>query len=351
MLSLGTTKTRCPACSSVGTTPSVTTHHPYSFATDQECHLLGTLNHTAHISLFCFRLDLQKRHCSDVMQPYSMAEAKSAFARLLRHHQANGWDASSSNQVVPDHSRPARSRPSVHRSSRGGAAVASTSLGTSQQPSAGDKDCAAMHRDHHSNRVSAPSLAPASTAVACPPASYQEKPGDKHRWLNSHTAASPGILPLGPRASSPLLPPAPGQHTATTATDAQADAEAEALCFDNSNERRATSQAAVDLTDSPVKAASSQQQVGTKASAAAMASDQPDAAGVGEETHEATNSLPGPSDVSLEAGVVDLLSPVGPQPAHAKHAGNDLSPDVDTKRRRLSSDACQQVRSVTTFSD
>ena len=284
------------------------------------------------------------------MQPYSMAEAKSAFARLLRHHQANGWNSCSSNQVVPDYNRPARSRPSIHRSSKDGAAVASTSSGTSQQLSAGDKDCAAMHQDRHSNRLSAPSLAQATTALACPSASHQQRPGDKHRCSKSDTTASPDVLPLGPSSSS-LMPPASDQHAAATAVDAQADAEAQALCLDNANERHATSQAAVDLTDSLVDAASSQQQVGTKASAAAMASDQPDAAGLSEDMHEATDILPGPSDMSLEAGVADLFSPVESQTAHAKHAGDDSLPGVDAKRRRVSSEACQKVRSVIAFSD
>ena len=318
----------------------MTVTHSYRCANDQECHA-GTLNHTAHISRVCSRLDLQKRHCSDVMQPYSMAEAKSAFARLLRHHQANGWDPSPASQPVLDHSRLARSRPFMHRSSMFGDAVASPSLGTSQQLSAGDKDRAVMHRDCQSNR-----LAEASTAQACPSASHQEKPADKHRWSASHTAG-PDVLPLGPSSSVPLLRPAACQQPA--ATNTQADAEAEAVCLDNSNERHITWQSAVDLTDIPVNAASSQQQLGTKAPAGAVAPDQPDAAGPIEEMHEAATDSHGPSDMLLEAVVVDLVSPAGLQHAHAKHPGNDLSSGIEAKRRRLSSEACQQVRSVVDF--
>ena len=223
-----------------------------------------------------------------------------------------------------------------------GDAVASTSLGTSQQLSAGDKDRAVMHRDCQSNR-----LAEASTAQACPSASHHEKPADKHRWSASHTSASPDVLPLGPSSSSPLLRPAACQQAA--ATSAQADAEAEALCLDNSNERHITLQPAMDLTNIPVNAASSQHQLGTKAIAAAVAHDQPDAAGPSEEMHEAVTDLHGPSDMLLDAGVVDLVSPAGLQHAHAKHPGNDLSSGIEAKRRRLSSEACQQVRSVVDF--
>ena len=251
------------------------------------------------------------------MRPYSMAEAKSAFARLLRHHQANGWDPSPASQPVLDHSRLARSRPFMHRSSMFGDAVASTSLGTSQQLSAGDKDRAVMHRDCKSNR-----LAEASTAQACPSASHQEKPADKHRWSASHTSASPDVLPLGPSSSSPLLRPAACQQAAATSAH---------------------------LTNIPVNAASSQHQLGTKAIAAAVAHDQPDAAGPSEEMYEAVTDLHGPSDMLLDAGVVDLVSPAGLQHAHAKHPGNDLLSGIEAKRRRLSSEACQQVRSVVDF--
>lgn len=289
----------------------------------------------AHVSHFEFRLDLQKRHCSDVMQPYSMAEAKSAFSRLLKHHQANGWDPSPSNQAVPEPSRHASSRPCMHRSSRGRASGASAS----QQPAACDKDCAVMHKDRHSNRLSAQ----ARTAQACPAASHQEKPAVKDQWPNSHTTASPGVLPVDPSSSTP---PAIHQHAAATATDAPADAEAEALCIDNSTVRCATSQAAVDLTDSSVNTASSQQQIGIKASAAAVASDQPNDADPSEGIPEAATELPGASAMSQEAGVVDLLSHVGSQPAHAKHSGDDLSPGIFVKRRRLSTQARQQVRSA-----
>ena len=274
-----------------------------------------------------------------------MAEAKSAFARLLKHHQANGWDPSPFNQAAPEPSRLARSKPRMHRSSRGDATVASTSLGPSLQPAACDKVFAVMHSDRHSNRFSAQ----ASTAQYCPAASHEEKPALKHQWSDSHTTASPGVLPLGPSSSSPLLPPSPDQHAAATTTEAAADAEAKALYLDDSNVRRTTSQAAMDLTDSPVNTASSQQQIGIKASAAAVTSDQPDNAGPSEGMHEAATELPGPVDVSLEAGVVDLLSPVGSQPTHAKHFGDDLLPGVDAKRRRLSSEACQQVRSDQSF--
>ena len=56
------------------------------------------------------RLDLQHRHCSNVMQPYTKQEAQSAFHRLLKHHQANGWDA-----TPPSHSQPGHHAPAVSR--------------------------------------------------------------------------------------------------------------------------------------------------------------------------------------------------------------------------------------------
>jgi len=52
------------------------------------------------------RLDLQHGYCRNVMQPYSMQEARSAFHRLLRHHQANGWDSIPTDHPHPDHHPP-----------------------------------------------------------------------------------------------------------------------------------------------------------------------------------------------------------------------------------------------------
>lgn len=227
-----------------------------------------------------FRLDLQMRHSGNIMQPYSMAEAKSAFARLLRHHQANGWDPSPPSQTASEPSRGVVSRPSMHRNSRVRPTVASASpahaAGTSQTPAACDKDAAVTHRTHHSIRPSAPSLAQASSALACPPANHQKQPAVKPGWLSSHTTASPDVLPLSTSSSSPLLPPAPDQHGTATATDAEASR------FGNFD---ATLQPAVDLTDSPGASASSQQQFGIRASAAVWAAHQPNAAGPSERPH------------------------------------------------------------------
>lgn len=223
------------------------------------------------------RLDLQQRHSSNIMQPYSMAEAKSAFARLLRHHQANGWDPSPSSQAVSEPSRLVVSRPSKHKNSRGGPTAASASsahaAGTGQQQAVCDKNSAMFHRDHHSIRPSAPSLAQASSALVCPPANHQKNPAAKPRCLSSHTTAGPDVLPLGTSSSSLLLPPAPDQHATATATDAEASR------LGNCD---ATLQSAVDLTDSPDDSASSQQQTGVRASAAVRQCDQPNAACPGE---------------------------------------------------------------------
>lgn len=54
------------------------------------------------------RLDLQHRYCRNVLQPYTMQDARSAFHRLLRHHQANGWDS-----TPPDHSHPGHRPPTA----------------------------------------------------------------------------------------------------------------------------------------------------------------------------------------------------------------------------------------------
>jgi len=40
------------------------------------------------------RVDFERRwhaHCRSVMEPYSEAEARAAFARSEAHHRANGW--------------------------------------------------------------------------------------------------------------------------------------------------------------------------------------------------------------------------------------------------------------------
>ncbi len=58
------------------------------------------------------RLDLQHRYCRNVMQPYSMQEARSAFHRLLRHHQANGWDSTPPDHPHPGHHPPTAPTPS-----------------------------------------------------------------------------------------------------------------------------------------------------------------------------------------------------------------------------------------------
>ncbi len=49
------------------------------------------------------------------MQPYTMQEARSAFHRLLRHHQANGWDS-----TPPDHPHPGHHPPTAPILSRSG---------------------------------------------------------------------------------------------------------------------------------------------------------------------------------------------------------------------------------------
>ncbi|KAL0027580.1 hypothetical protein WJX77_012237 [Trebouxia sp. C0004] len=61
------------------------------------------------------RLDLQHRYCRNAMQRYTMQEARSAFHRLLRHHQANGWDS-----TPPDHSHPGHHPHTAPRPSRSG---------------------------------------------------------------------------------------------------------------------------------------------------------------------------------------------------------------------------------------
>ena len=320
-------------------------HPVYSFAPDAAHTILsapaGTL---AYISHSICRLDLQNRHSSNIMQPYSMAEAKSAFARLLRHHQAHGWDASPSNQAVSEPSRHAMSRPSKHKNNRGDFTAAPAShahaAGTSQTPAACDKDCAMMHKDHHSIRPSAPSLAQASSALACPPANHQQRPAVKPGWLGSHTTASPDVLPLGSSSSSHVLPPAPDQHTTATATDAGASR------FGNFN---ATLQPAVDLTDSPGDSASSQQQIGTGTSAAVRAPHQPDAACPSKGMHDAAIGVLAPSDVSMEAAVVDLLRPAESQPAYVRHPENDFVSGGVPKRNGLSSEPCRQVNSTVPF--
>ncbi len=46
------------------------------------------------------------------MQPYTMQEAQSAFHRLLRHHQANGWDSTPPDHPHPGHHPPTAPMPS-----------------------------------------------------------------------------------------------------------------------------------------------------------------------------------------------------------------------------------------------
>ena len=46
------------------------------------------------------------------MQPYTMKEAQSAFHRLLRHHQANGWDSTQPGHPHPGHHPPTAPTPS-----------------------------------------------------------------------------------------------------------------------------------------------------------------------------------------------------------------------------------------------
>ncbi len=46
------------------------------------------------------------------MQPYTMQEARSAFHRLLRHHQANGWDSTPPDHPHPGHHPPTAPVPS-----------------------------------------------------------------------------------------------------------------------------------------------------------------------------------------------------------------------------------------------
>ena len=46
------------------------------------------------------------------MQPYTMQEARSAFHRLLRHHQANGWDSTPLDQPHLGHHPPTAPMPS-----------------------------------------------------------------------------------------------------------------------------------------------------------------------------------------------------------------------------------------------
>lgn len=309
------------------------------------------ISYTGYLNAAC-RLDLQRTHCRDIMHPYSMSEARSAFSCLLKHHQAHGWD---DTPPTEEHQHSWLDRPSTHRGLVSNSSAASTSQDAAanshqlQLPPANSD--AFWQRHHHTSRASV--LPPDQANTASTSSAHQQQLAPDHHKAVSQIAAHQDAIQsnctLGtvqPQAATA------GQHATTSAaigaTAAAAGTKSGAEAYDadyaakqTANRPQAVLHTAdippVDLTFSPVSAAVQKQQPGGTATAAAEEAEPilQDPADQAEDMQEAADQLPAVSTSPMVEGVVDLLSPAGTQAQPAKHSGDDVLPDVEAKRRRL----------------
>lgn len=329
------------------------------------CHAFDLKVYT---SCSCFRLDLHKKHYPNVMQPYSLSEAKSAFERLLRHHLVNGWQPQTYpkpmltrlDRLTPSMLDCGMPNPTAQYTT---GAQASAPCNSQHQPADGRRSASAV-RKLYRGRLTALSFDEVGEYLIDKPGPYgdtqQHLPAVRHNGSVAQTTASLDALPPGPSPSSLLSLPAPEQHAAAGTAAALAAAVTDAADSVGTDGRlavrvtQAISQPAgpgfLDLTDSPKKSMSSQQQqhqqqqIGAAASTAATAHVDKDAAACNDRKGEAAAAPPGPLNTAMDIGTVDLSRPAGSKPGNAKHSGESLVPDTDAKRRKFSLEACKQVR-------
>ena len=266
------------------------------------------------------------------MQPYTISEAKSAFVRMLRHHEANGWGAAAAAAPLQEQSEPSRlARPrspwprSVPAGSTAVPANQAEADSSSQQSCVRGRTTMLM-----AYMTSLPLAADLDNTTI---GGQQETTLGKKRNASQAGALFNPELPGG-KLSSVL-----------SAAETSAACGAQALQLDTPKVCRtaasaaATSLSPVDPTLCTVTKPDSPQMQAKKATNAAPA--------CGQQNPDETLDVPaGGSDAQ---GVVDLLSPVA-QTATDTFCGTDLVPEANAKRRKLSSEVLHmQVGSCCCF--
>ena len=283
------------------------------------------------------------------MQPYCLSEARSAFARLLRHHQANGWEPSPSDLTIPGSSRSARARLSIHRNSTAGPAAVLTHYNEPASASQQQQlSCAISHQQlsHSSTVHTGPNVTPLASHTVlsgleqpAATADIQQLPAVCHKAPASQAAADHGSA-QSPSDNTTLMPANTPQKQAIAsvstpgvATDALSSAE---ICHAAASENRqllaqATGFSPEDLTvTSFINASNDPPEIATAAAA------QQDPKLQSAVDHLEKNQMAvDHSSLPMMEEVVDLLSPVPSEAKVIKHSGDDLAPDADMKRRKL----------------
>ena len=294
------------------------------------------------------------------MQPYSISEARSAFARLLRHHQANGWDPSAIDVTQPGSNPSARVRPSMHKKATAGPFAAPTHFDVPASTSQQQLPHASSHQQlpHATIMHEGCNSTPSAAHNVQPGVEQPEAMADTQQLLAvshiyavaSQATARHDSAHLRSDSTTVMTTDAAMKHALASviapAVETDDRIRTEVSHAATSSCRQSLSQASgycpEDLTLSPGNNAANDQQEHIT-SAAAQQVPVPTQQGAADHAGErqlAVDELPGLSGVPIVVEVVDLLSPKAPEAKVNKRSRDGFAPSAVMKRRKVLPKVC-----------